>query len=134
MKFKITAALAASIIVMFLAAPAEARHYRHHAQVSQSGKPWRFCGWEAARFLGINDPHGYLNLAWNWAVKFRSAAPAPGMAAVRHGHVFILKYHVAGSVWFVHDGNSGHHQTHEHERSINGFRIVDPTSSRLASR
>jgi hypothetical protein len=50
------------------------------------------------------------------------------MAAVRPGHVMILQQHVAGDIWYVHDGNSGGHVTREHPRSIAGYTIVDPSS------
>jgi hypothetical protein len=64
-------------------------------------------------------------LAANWR-HFPRAAPSPGMVAVRSGHVMILQQHVAGDVWYVHDGNSGGHVTREHARSIAGYMIVDP--------
>jgi len=38
----------------------------------------------------------------------------------------ILQQHVAGDIWYVHDGNSGGHVTREHPRSISGYTIVDP--------
>ena len=50
------------------------------------------------------------------------------MAAVRSGHIMILQQHVAGDVWYVHDGNSGGHVTREHPRSIAGYTIVDPSA------
>jgi len=69
-----------------------------------------------------------LNLASNWR-RFPRATPAPGMAAVRSGHVMILQQQVDGSIWSVHDGNSGGHMTREHLRSISGYMIVDPASA-----
>ncbi|WP_244613598.1 hypothetical protein [Nitrobacter winogradskyi] len=54
------------------------------------------------------------------------AAPAPGMVAARRGHVFVLKRHLHGNTWLVHDSNSGHGKTRIHPRSIAGFTIVDP--------
>jgi len=71
-----------------------------------------------------------LNLASNWR-RFPRAAPAPGMAAVRSGHVMILESQVSGNIWNVHDGNSGGHVTRDHARSIAGYTIVNP---RAASR
>jgi hypothetical protein len=89
------------------------------------GCPHAFCGCEAAlfRFGRIIPP---LNLAANWR-RFPRSAPGPGMAAVRSGHVMILQQHVAGDVWYVHDGNSDGHVTREHPRSIAGYTIVDPS-------
>jgi hypothetical protein len=92
-----------------------------------SGCPHAFCGCEASLFrFGRIIPQ--LNLATNWR-RFPRATPAPGMAAVRSGHVMILQQHVAGDVWNVHDGNSGGHVTREHARSISGYTIVDPSSA-----
>jgi hypothetical protein len=72
-----------------------------------------------------------LNLAANWR-RFPRATPAPGMAAVRSGHVMILQQHVGGDIWYVHDGNSGGHVTREHPRSIAGYTIVDPGAASFA--
>ncbi len=96
-----------------------------------SGCPNAFCGCEASLYrFGHIVPE--LNLAGNWR-RFPRAAPAPGMAAVNAGHVMILQQHVAGNIWYVHDGNSGGHVTREHPRSIAGYTIVDPASGSSAS-
>ena len=92
-----------------------------------SGCPNAFCGCEASLYkFGRIIPE--LNLAANWR-RFPRAAPAPGMVAVRSGHVMVLQQHAAGDVWYVHDGNSGGHVTHEHARSIAGYMIVDPSGA-----
>lgn len=92
-----------------------------------AGCPHAFCGCEASLYkFGRIIPE--LNLASNWR-RFPRAAPAPGMAAVRSGHVMILQQQVDGSIWSVHDGNSGGHMTREHLRSISGYMIVDPASA-----
>jgi hypothetical protein len=92
-----------------------------------SGCPSRFCGCEASLYkFGRIIPE--LNLASNWR-RFPRTAPAPGMAAVRSGHVMILQSQVAGNIWNVHDGNSGGHVTREHARSIAGYTIVDPSAA-----
>ena len=89
------------------------------------GCPRAFCGCEASLYeFGRIIPA--LNLAANWRRFFPRTAPAPGMAAVRTGHVMILESHVSGDVWLVHDGNSGGHVTREHARSIIGYTIVNP--------
>ncbi|HET7885693.1 MAG TPA: hypothetical protein VFL62_05645 [Bradyrhizobium sp.] len=98
-----------------------------------SGCPNRFCGCEASLYkFGRIIPE--LNLAANW-YRFPRTAPAPGMAAVRSGHVMILESQVSGNVWNVHDGNSGGHVTRDHARSIAGYTIVDPSagSTRFAA-
>jgi hypothetical protein len=95
-----------------------------------SGCPHAFCGCEASLFrFGRIIPQ--LNLAANWR-HFPRTAPAPGMAAVRSGHIMILQQQVAGDLWYVHDGNSGGHVTREHPRSIAGYTIVDPSSASWA--
>ena len=86
MKFKITAALAASIIVMFLATSAEA-HHRHHRQHHYShhhhysGLGHLICGLTQRIYFHIRDES--LNLARMWAVKFRHVGAAPGMVVVQ---------------------------------------------------
>jgi len=96
------------------------------------GCPHSFCGCEASRYLfGRARPNLYL--ASNWKRKFPRASPAPGMAAVRNHHVFVLIRHVGGSNWLVHDGNSGHGLTREHVRSIKGYTVVDPQGMRLST-
>jgi hypothetical protein len=98
-----------------------------------SGCPYRFCGCEASLYL-FGEIRPYLNLAANWIRKFPRTQPAPGMAAARSGHVMVLMSHVDGNDWLVHDGNSGGGRTREHVVSIRGYVIVDPHSSRSASR
>lgn len=128
-----------------LAVQAEARphhhlhfhHFRHFRQAMAmlpsnerivggrpAGCPHAFCGCEASLYRFGRIIPG-LNLASNWR-RFPRAAPAPGMAAVRSGHVMILEHQVAGNVWVAHDGNSGGHMTREHPVSIAGYTIVDP--------
>lgn len=90
-----------------------------------SGCPARaFCGCGAAVRL-FGSPIRSLWLAANW-FKFPRAAPAPGMAAVRQHHVFVLEADLGGGVWQVFDANSGGHQTRIHARSIAGYTIVNP--------
>lgn len=92
-----------------------------------AGCPHRFCGCGASLHLfGKIIPR--LNLAANW-LRFPRAAPAPNMAAARRGHVMVLKRHLHGKVWLVHDSNSGGGKTRLHARSIAGFVIVDPSGA-----
>jgi hypothetical protein len=98
--------------------------------------PRSFCGCEASRYL-FGHIRADLNLASNWVRRFPRTSPAPGMAAVRNHHVFVLISHVGGSNWLVHDGNSGQGLTREHVRSITGHTVVNPqgtstTASALA--
>ena len=114
----------------------QARHYSSGRGViggRRAGFPYAFCGAEASYYVfGVAKRE--LWLAANWMWKFHRAPPAPGMAAARPGHVFILIRYIAGNDWLVHDGNSGHHQTREHVRSIRGYVIVNPHSARYSSR
>jgi hypothetical protein len=96
------------------------------------GCPRAFCGCEASIYL-FGKIYPDLNLAANWLRKFPRTSPAPGMAAARRGHVFVLISHIEGSDWLVHDGNSGGHRTRRHVRSIARYTIVNP-HSRLAMR
>jgi len=63
-----------------------------------------------------------LNLAANW-LRFPRTAPAPGMVAARHGHVFVLEQHLEGDTWMAYDANSGGHATQTHARSLRGYTI-----------
>ncbi|UFZ01671.1 hypothetical protein LQG66_20340 [Bradyrhizobium ontarionense] len=134
-----------ALLALSVQAEARPRHHHHHyshrhhsatsAMMSMQGEgrvvggrpsgcPHAFCGCEASLYrFGRVVPE--LNLAANWR-RFPRTAPAPGMAAVRSGHVMILQQQVAGDVWYVHDGNSGGHVTREHPRSIAGYTIVNP--------
>jgi hypothetical protein len=66
-----------------------------------------------------------LFAAASW-FKFPKSAPAPGTAAVRRHHVFVLEYHVKDDLWMVYDANSGGRKTRLHPRSIRGYHIVKP--------
>jgi len=133
--------VASALLILTVQAQARPHTYLHHIQYFRqamamapgderivsgrpAGCPNAFCGCEASLYkFGRIIPE--LNLASNWR-RFPRAAPAPGMAAVRSGHVMILEQQVAGNVWYVHDGNSGGHVTREHPRSLAGYTIVDP--------
>lgn len=89
-----------------------------------SGCPSRFCGCGASlHVFGRIIPT--LNLAANW-LRFPRTSPASGMVAARRGHVFVLKWHIAGNMWIVYDANSGGGRSRIHPRSIAGFVIVNP--------
>lgn len=93
-----------------------------------AGCPHRYCGCGLSLHLfGRIIPH--LNLAANW-LRFPRAMAAPGMVAVRRGHVFKLMAHSDGSTWRVWDANSGGGRTRIHNRSIAGYVIVNPSSGR----
>ncbi len=101
-------------------------------QPHPAGCPKRaFCGCGSSVYI-FGKPVRDLYLARNW-YRFPRSAPAPGMVAVRRHHVFTLINHVSGSTWRVYDANSGRRQTRIHHRSIDGWAIVNPHGSRLAS-
>ena len=92
-----------------------------------AGCPRSYCGCGASiRVFGRIVPG--LNLASNW-LRFPRAAPAPGMVAARHGHVFVLEQHVEGDTWMAYDANSGGHATRVHARSLRGYTVVNPHSA-----
>lgn len=96
-----------------------------------AGCPRRaFCGCGASVEV-FGKPIRELFLARNW-FRFPRAEPAPGMVAVRRGHVFVLRQHVSGSTWLSYDANSGRRLTRVHNRSIAGFTIVNPHGSKWA--
>jgi hypothetical protein len=106
---------------------AEITHERPAATVvgHPSGCPARaFCGCgTAVRLLG--SPVRSLWLAANW-FRFPRAAPAPGMAAVRRGHVFAIEQVLGNGKVLAYDPNSGGHRTRIHVRSLKGFTVVNP--------
>jgi hypothetical protein len=92
-----------------------------------TGCPHAYCGCGLARYLGLKDRR--LNLAWSWAKMFPRTSAAPGMAAVRRGHVMLLQSHVEGTRWIVRDYNGGRHLSWIHERDVRGFVFVNPHGS-----
>jgi len=116
-----------ALLCALISIPAEARPRSTDftAVEHPAGCPWRaFCGCGAAvRIFG--RPVRDLWLAANW-FRFPRATPAPGMAAVRRHHVFVLEQWLGGTTWLVFDANSGHHGTRVHARSISGYAIVNP--------
>lgn len=83
-----------------------------------------FCGCGAAvRIFG--KPVRELWLAANW-FRYPRSPPAPGMVAVRRGHVFVLEEDLGRGVWKVYDANSGRGLTRIHARSLVGYVVVNP--------
>lgn len=98
-----------------------------------AGCPKRaFCGCGASVEV-FGRPVRDLFLARNW-FRFARSEAASGMVAVRRHHVFVLRQHVQGNVWLVYDANSGGRRTRVHHRSIAGHTIVNPHSTKVASR
>lgn len=96
-----------------------------------AGCPHRYCGCGLRKYLGIADKR--LNLARNWARLFpRVAGPAPGVAAVRNGHVMYIERAAGDGQWLVRDYNSGGGLSRLHVRSVRGYIFVNP-HVRLAS-
>jgi hypothetical protein len=98
-----------------------------------SGCPRQFCGCAASLYI-FGEIRPELNLASNWTRRFVRTEPSSGMVAARSGHVMVLMSHASGDEWLVHDGNSGGGRTREHVRSIRGYTIVNPRSTRTAER
>lgn len=128
-----------SVFVLLICSSAEAHHYKHHhhhhyrTTISSQGvvsnpqgcPRTNFCGCGASvRIFG--RPIRNLFLAWNWAIQFPRAEPAPGRVAVRRHHVWVLESHITGDLWLAYDANSGHHQTRIHPHHLAGYRVVDP--------
>jgi hypothetical protein len=93
-----------------------------------AGCPSRaFCGCGVARYI-FGTPIRALWLAAAW-LRYPPAAPAPGMVAVRSGHVFAIVAVRSPSVVLAYDPNSGGHRTRIHLRSLAGYRVVNPKAS-----
>jgi hypothetical protein len=138
---KVSALISLVCALFMFSTNAEARHSRHqhhHSHllhhVSHGGTivpnphgcpRTNFCGCGASvKIFGHPIPN--LFLAANWKKLFPPAAPAPGMAAVKQHHVWVLLSHLKGDLWMGYDANSGHHQTKIHPRRLAGFRVVNP--------
>ena len=83
-----------------------------------------FCGCGVALHV-FGHPVRSLWLAANW-LSFPRANPAPGMVAVRRGHVFAILQNEGNGRVLAYDPNSGHHKTRIHVRSLAGFKVVNP--------
>jgi len=95
-----------------------------------SGCPVAYCGCSASiKVFGRIIPE--LNLAANWR-RFPSTSPAPGMAAWRWHHVFIIESVNGDGTVVAHDGNSGRGLTRLHTVSLRGYHVVNPNGSHIA--
>jgi hypothetical protein len=95
-----------------------------------AGCPRRlFCGCGTAVHI-FGAPIRSLWLAANW-FRFPSAAPGPGMVAVRRHHVFAIDDYRNGRA-LAYDPNSGHGLTRRHWVSLAGYRIVNPHGARVS--
>ncbi len=90
-----------------------------------AGCPHAYCGCGLRKYLGLTDKR--LNLAWNWARLLPHASgPAPGLAAVRHGHVMYIESAAGNGLWTVRDYNSGGGLSRVHVRDVRGYIFVNP--------
>jgi hypothetical protein len=93
-----------------------------------SGCPRRaFCGCGAAVEV-FGRPVRSLWLAANWLrfPRVPKGMEAPGHAAARRGHVFVIKQVLGGGKVLAYDANSGGRRTRLHVRSLAGFAVVNP--------
>jgi hypothetical protein len=86
--------------------------------------PRLFCGCGAAVKV-FGSPIRSLWLARNW-FRFPPATPAPGMVAVRRGHVFVIEQVIGPRTVLAYDANSGRRLTRRHVRSLAGYSVRDP--------
>jgi len=89
------------------------------------GCPHSYCGCGLRKYLGLADKR--LNLASNWARLLpRAAGPAPGLAAVRSGHVMYIEAAAGNGQWLIRDYNSGGGLSRLHVRDVRGYVFVSP--------
>ena len=118
--------IAAAMLCLFLA-PAHAATIVPHPP----GCPKRaFCGCGAALEVFGKHVRGLWE-ARNW-FQFPPAAPAPGMVAVRRGHVFVIREVRGNNTVLAYDANSGGGKTRVHLRSLAGFSVRNPHAGRYA--
>ncbi|HZT26791.1 MAG TPA: hypothetical protein VFA57_13915 [Pseudolabrys sp.] len=90
-----------------------------------AGCPHAYCGCGLRKYLGLSDTR--LNLASNWARLFpHVSGPAPGVAAVRSGHVMYIEAAAGRGQWLVRDYNSGGGLSRLHVRDVRGYVFVSP--------
>jgi len=90
-----------------------------------NGCPHAYCGCGLRKYLGLSDKR--LNLAGNWARLFpHEAAPRPGLAAVRSGHVMYIESAAGNGQWTIRDYNSGGGLSRVHVRDLRGYVFVNP--------
>lgn len=90
-----------------------------------AGCPRRlFCGCGAAVKV-FGAPIRSLWRAAEW-FRFPRAEPAPGMVAVRRGHVFVIEQVIGPRTVIAYDANSGRRLTRRHVRSLAGYSVRDP--------
>jgi hypothetical protein len=86
-----------------------------------------FCGCGAAvRIFGAPIRALWPSIAW---FQFPPAAPAPGMVAVRRGHVFVIEAVVSPGRVLAYDANSGRGLTRRHVRSLAGYSVRNPRAA-----
>jgi hypothetical protein len=89
------------------------------------GCPHAYCGCGLRKYLGLADAR--LNLASNWARLLpRASGPAPGVAAVRSGHVMYIEAAAGDGMWLIRDYNSGGGLSRLHVRDVRGYVFVIP--------
>ena len=88
-----------------------------------------YCGCASALYVGLENSSGYWNLARHW-LSLPRAAPGPGMAVVRNGHVAIIIGGGPGA-WKLYDPNSGGGLTRIWTRPLFG-KVVNPHGGRMA--
>lgn len=90
-----------------------------------------FCACGASvRIFGRPIRELYRAAAW---FRFPRSVAAPGMAAVRSHHVYIIEQVLSGDMVLATDYNSGGHLSRRHVVSLRGYRVVDPHGSEVYS-
>lgn len=132
-----------AIVLLTLGSTAEARHGRHaqharhqHFARTDSGSIVEhptgcprsaFCGCGAAvRVFGQARRDLWLAANWLRFPHVPASAAAPGMAAARRGHVFVIEQVLGNGMVLAYDANSGGHATRIHPRSLVGYTVVNP--------
>lgn len=123
--YRTMAAIAALLVCLSFKAKAE-------IQPHPDGCPRvRFCGCGVSvKVFGKPIRNLFLAAAWK---RFQPASPAPGMVAWRYGHVFYIMQVIDKRTVLAYDPNSGGHKTRIHQKSLAGYRVVNPRAGRMAS-
>ncbi len=95
-----------------------------------AGCPRAYCGCASARYVGLRGRQWWL--AANW-LRLPRAAPAPGMAAARRGHVRIIVASLGNGRYRFYDPNSGGGLTRITIGTLAGYTVVNPRARNFAS-
>lgn len=119
------------LALVLMPTASEARLHKATVVAHPKGCPKRlFCGCGAAKFV-FGTPRRDLWRARAW-FRFPKSTPSYGKVAVSTHHVYVILRDLGNNKVLAYDANSGGGKTQIHVRSLRGYSVRDPGSTRLA--